>query len=50
MAIVPALMQLFGSANWWYPKWLDRITPHISVDPADEDIPVGPEPELSEVR
>jgi RND superfamily putative drug exporter len=50
MAIVPALMQLFGRANWWYPRWLERITPHISVDPADEDAPVGAEPELSEAR
>lgn len=32
MAIVPALMQLFGTANWWYPTWLERITPKISVD------------------
>ena len=32
MAIVPALMQLLGRANWWYPTWLDRITPRISVD------------------
>ena len=33
MAIVPALMFLFGKANWWFPGWLDRILPHLSVDP-----------------
>jgi putative drug exporter of the RND superfamily len=33
MAIVPALMQLFGKANWWFPHWLDRILPRLTVDP-----------------
>ena len=47
MAVVPSLMFLFGDANWWFPKWLDRIMPHLSVDPedpseADGDTPVSP--------
>ncbi len=33
MAIVPSLMFLFGRANWWFPRWLDRILPRLSVDP-----------------
>ncbi len=33
MAIVPSVMMLFGQANWWFPKWLDRMLPKISVDP-----------------
>ena len=33
MAIVPSLMFLFGKANWWFPGWLDRILPRLSVDP-----------------
>ena len=33
MAIVPSLMFLFGKANWWFPSWLDRILPHLAVDP-----------------
>ena len=33
MAIVPALMFLFGRANWWFPAWLDRVLPRLSVDP-----------------
>jgi len=37
--LVPALMHLVGKANWWYPRWLDRITPRVSVEPADEDEP-----------
>ena len=33
MAIVPSLMFLFGKANWWFPRWLDRVLPRLSVDP-----------------
>ena len=33
MAIVPALMQLLRRSNWWFPRWLDRILPHLSVEP-----------------
>jgi putative drug exporter of the RND superfamily len=33
MAIVPSLMFLTGKANWWFPRWLDRILPRFSVDP-----------------
>ncbi len=33
MAIVPSVMMLFGNANWWLPRWLDRIVPRLSVDP-----------------
>jgi RND superfamily putative drug exporter len=25
--LVPALMKLFGDANWWTPRWLDRWLP-----------------------
>jgi len=24
MVLVPAVMQLLGSANWWLPRWLGR--------------------------
>jgi RND superfamily putative drug exporter len=31
-------MELLGNANWWFPKWLDRIVPHLDVDaPATPD-------------
>ena len=33
--LVPAAMQLLGRANWWLPGWLDRILPHLSVEPAE---------------
>jgi RND superfamily putative drug exporter len=35
--IVPALMQLFGSANWWLPAWLDRLLPQLNVEGAEPD-------------
>jgi putative drug exporter of the RND superfamily len=38
--LVPSLMHLFGKSNWFFPKWLDRVTPHVSVEPPDlEQIP-----------
>ncbi len=37
MAIVPALMFLFGKANWWLPSWLDRLLPHVTIDPEGDD-------------
>ena len=36
--LVPALMHLFGNANWWLPNWLDRVLPHLSVEPADDEV------------
>ncbi|GAA4992660.1 MMPL family transporter [Yinghuangia aomiensis] len=35
MILVPAVMHLLGRANWWLPAWLDRILPHLAVDPPD---------------
>ncbi|MGZ8763612.1 MAG: MMPL family transporter [Acidimicrobiia bacterium] len=32
LVLVPATMELLGPANWWFPKWLDRIVPHLDVD------------------
>jgi RND superfamily putative drug exporter len=33
--LVPALMHLLGSANWWLPRSLDRILPRISIEPPE---------------
>lgn len=32
MAIVPAVMFLFGKANWWFPKSLDKLLPKIGLE------------------
>ena len=34
MVLVPAFMQLVGRANWWMPKWLDRIVPKLDPEAA----------------
>jgi RND superfamily putative drug exporter len=33
--LVPALMLLMGRVNWWMPKWLERIVPHVSIEGAE---------------
>jgi RND superfamily putative drug exporter len=43
MAIVPSLMFLFGRANWYFPRWLDRILPRLSVDPDLPPAAIHPE-------
>jgi RND superfamily putative drug exporter len=36
MVLVPATMELLGDANWWFPKWLDRVVPKLAVEAAPE--------------
>ena len=43
--LVPSLMHVFGKANWWFPKWLDRITPKVSVEPPEDEVGGRDEPE-----
>jgi putative drug exporter of the RND superfamily len=50
--LVPALMLLMGRINWWMPRWLDRVVPHLSIEGAEffqaeaRDAPVGGEAPL----
>ena len=39
LILVPALMHRFGRANWWLPKWLDKVLPHMSVEGEPEPVP-----------
>jgi RND superfamily putative drug exporter len=32
LVLVPATMKLLGNANWWFPKWLDRLAPNIDIE------------------
>jgi RND superfamily putative drug exporter len=32
MVLVPATMELLGNANWWFPRWLARVVPRVSVE------------------
>jgi len=41
--LVPALMHMFGNANWWLPRWLDRRLPHLAIEPS-QGTPTPPVP------
>ena len=32
MILVPATMELLGEANWWMPRWLDRLLPSVHIE------------------
>ncbi|MHB1164985.1 MAG: MMPL family transporter [Candidatus Nanopelagicales bacterium] len=32
LVLVPSLMSLFGKANWWLPRWLDKVLPTIRLE------------------
>jgi len=32
MTLVPAVLSLLGDRAWWFPKWLDRITPKVDIE------------------
>ena len=33
--LVPSAMVLIGKANWWLPRWLDRILPRVGLETED---------------
>ena len=33
--LVPAVMHLFGNANWWLPRWLDGRLPYLAIEPPE---------------
>jgi len=33
--LVPSLMHLLGNGNWYFPKWLDQVTPQVSMEADD---------------
>ena len=36
--LVPATMLLLGEANWYLPRWLDRILPNLSIEGPAEPV------------
>ena len=40
--LVPSLMHFIGRANWWMPRWLDRIVPHVAVEATEDELAVDP--------
>jgi RND superfamily putative drug exporter len=49
MVLVPSTMELAGRANWWLPRWLDRILPNLHVDEPGPEPPSAPEPDREPV-
>jgi RND superfamily putative drug exporter len=47
--LVPALMHIFGNANWWLPRWLDLHLPHLAIEPPEE-APAPSAPKVLAVR
>ncbi len=54
--VVPSIMHMIGKANWYFPKSLERITPHVAIDADDAaeargtvPVPRGDEDELARV-
>ena len=35
MVLVPAIMELFGKAAWWFPKWLEWL-PKLNIEGSPE--------------
>jgi putative drug exporter of the RND superfamily len=33
--LVPAIMELFGKAAWWFPKWLEWL-PKLNIEGSPE--------------
>ncbi|MEM8902998.1 MAG: MMPL family transporter [Actinomycetota bacterium] len=54
VVLVPATMTLMGDANWWLPRWLDRILPTVDIDGEtglpEPELEADLEPELAGVR
>jgi len=51
--LVPARMASLGKANWYLPRWLGRILPHINIEgeeyfKARDQIPSAPQLQASE--
>jgi RND superfamily putative drug exporter len=51
MTLVPAVLSLLGDRAWWFPKWLDRITPRVDIEGENLRVDKGPETkELADVH
>ncbi|HWJ63683.1 MMPL family transporter [Aquihabitans sp. G128] len=49
LLLVPATMRLLGDANWWIPRWLDRILPNLDIEGAEPTAHLRP-PDQSAVE
>ncbi|GAB2645558.1 MMPL family transporter [Kribbella swartbergensis] len=44
MTLVPAVLSLLGNRAWWFPTWLDRLTPKVNIEGESLRVPTEPEP------
>jgi RND superfamily putative drug exporter len=44
LVLVPATMSLLGDLNWWVPRWLNRVLPHVEIDAVVPVTPYAPVP------
>jgi len=50
MLLVPSVMHLLGNANWWLPRWLDRLLPQLHIEGRPEvHLPARLQPERETV-
>ncbi|GAA3114937.1 RND superfamily putative drug exporter [Kribbella aluminosa] len=47
MTLVPAILSLLGDRAWWFPKWLDRLTPRVDIE--GENLRVDETPRTDEL-
>jgi putative drug exporter of the RND superfamily len=46
LVVVPCAMFLLGDGNWWLPRWLDRLLPHLEPEPETPQTPAPvPQPQ-----
>jgi RND superfamily putative drug exporter len=41
LVLVPSVMELLGEANWYMPRWLDRIVPTLGGEVAVDEEPLA---------
>ncbi len=38
LVLVPSVMSMLGKANWWLPRWLDRLLPKIHIEAPEDEL------------
>ncbi len=49
MTLVPAVLSLLGDRAWWFPRWLDRLTPRVDIEGESLRLPTDRQPEKKEL-
>jgi len=47
LVLVPAVMELLGGANWYIPRWLDRVVPTLGAEVTVEEPEAAPPPRVA---